>query len=60
MGRVKSERKTAAVRENAKRPRLSRRKPLDSFPCSCPPDTTAHRASCLRGRALKRRNAAPE
>jgi len=55
-GSVKSERKSAASRENGK---LGGKKlsPLSEIPCNCgaPELTSGHKSTCARGRAIKRR-----
>lgn len=54
LGSRTSPKKAAAVRENGK---LGGRpfKPIESIPCDCESDD--HKASCLRGKSLKRREA---
>ena len=53
-GSVKSEKKTLAVRENAKK---AGRKPLplEKLACTCKDATEGHKSACPRGRAIKRR-----
>lgn len=58
MGQVRSERKAAAARENGKLGG-SGYKPLLDIPCNCGGgesfDLQAHKSTCLRYRAIKRR-----
>jgi hypothetical protein len=56
-GSVRSERKAEAARQNAKLSEGRPRKPLSDIACNCGAgDTvTGHKAVCLRGRAIKRR-----
>jgi len=60
LGKIRSERKTEAARQNAKQPRPNRTgKPLASFACECQcsraHDAARHLSTCPLGRALKRR-----
>lgn len=56
LGKIKTERKAVAARQNATRPRPNRKpKPISDLPCNC--DATSdstHKATCPRGRAYRR------
>lgn len=54
MGRVKSEKKAAAVRENGKKGG-GQMKRLADIPCSCGEGTTVHKSTCRRGIAIRYR-----
>ena len=62
LGRIKSERKTQAARQNAKQPRPNGRKtrkqkPLEAFACTCGKCPDDPKTYCPRGRAIIRRRA---
>lgn len=65
LGRIKSERKTLAARQNAQRPRPNGRKPrkqrpLEAFTCTCGQCPDNPKTYCPRGRAIIRRRAQTE
>ena len=58
LGRARSDRKTLANREKGKYGHLGGRplKPLSEIACNCGAgSSTEHKASCLRGQAIRRR-----
>ena len=62
LGRRTSEEKKQAAKENLAKAHAARRKPVAQIRCTCPTPNKSvkvedHRKSCLRYRALKRREA---
>ncbi len=54
LGRIKSERKTQAARENGKKGGRPL-KPLEDIPCNCGGAGLDHKSTCPRGRRIRAR-----
>lgn len=53
LGRIKTEKKAAAARENGKRSGGPPLKPLDSILCNCGGAGLEHRSTCPRGKRIR-------
>lgn len=57
LGRIKTEKKVAASRENGKLGG-GQMKPLASIPCNCGAEGLEHKSTCPRGRRIRTRRRA--
>ncbi len=55
LGNARTEKKAAAARENARKPKPRALRPLESIPCTCGGNGLEHKSTCPRGRAIRRR-----